>query len=187
MDEAKDVQCRCGNRVYTIPTPSVRCPQCGRRLFWKCQCGALLERTVAKCPYCGNVRERRYESPRPPLRLRTIIGAGLLGAILFALIGHWLVKLLPNTPLARLGPSLLNLPAQGGNIIAQTFRGLVLLLGDLVNLTWRIFTYHPILPVLAALGFVIAATFAARKQHFSWRRLRRHLRRRWEEITSRWL
>ncbi|MCS7263581.1 MAG: hypothetical protein NZ805_01970 [Armatimonadetes bacterium] len=187
MDEAKEAQCRCGNKVYTVPSISVRCPQCGRRLFWKCQCGALLERMTSKCPYCGFKRERRYESSRPPLRLRTVIGSGLIGAILFTALGYWLLKLLPHTPLAETGSSLSSLPQRGGNIIAQTFKGLVLLVRDFSSSIWRIVSEHPVLLIFAIIGFSIAATLAARKQNFSWHRLKRHLRRKWEDFTSRWL
>lgn len=178
------MQCRCGNKIYTVPIASARCSQCGRRLFWKCQCGALLERTTSKCPYCGFIRERKHDSPRPPLRLWTILVAGLLGAVLFTVLGYWLLRFLPKTPLAEAGTSLANLPARGGNIIVQTFRGLALLVGDLVGSLWRIISEHPILPVFATIGFVIAATLAARRQNFSWSRFMRHLRRCWKEFTS---
>ncbi len=189
MDEAKEVRCRCGEKVYTVVTTDSRCPQCGGRLFWQCQCGALLERFLDKCPYCGYIRKKRYKSARPTLRLRVIAGAGLLGAVLFAAIGYWLTKLFSQPAVAKGGSpeSLPALPVPGGGIITQIISGLILIVLDLMNFSWRIVSEHPILLIFALVGFLIATRLAAQKQHFSWRRLRRHLRRRWGEVTSRWL
>ncbi len=185
MHEEREVRCRCGERVFVVPSLTVRCPQCGRRLFQKCQCGALVERTMSQCPHCGTDFKRTYAEARPPLRLRRIFGAGLIGAFVFALLGYWL-----NKALSRLLPDgLKGLKShslhQGVNIIVLTLKGLFLLLTDLIGTIGRTLRENLILFVFAIFGFLIAAIVASRQQQFSWRRLKRHLRRKWKQFISR--
>lgn len=183
--ETKEVRCRCGEQIYTAPSSSVRCPKCGRRLFWKCQCGALVERTISRCPYCHTIRERSRAEIRPPLRLRKILGAGLVGAFVFSLIGYWLIKAFSRLLPTQLSSSVLSLPQQGGNIVVQILKGVLLLFADLIGALGQIVYKNPALIIFAIVGFLIAATLAARHQRFSLRRLKRHLRRKWEEFISR--
>lgn len=185
MHEERKVRCLCGEQIFTVPSLTVRCPQCGRRLFRKCQCGALVERTTNQCPYCNADFKRAYAEARPPLRLRKILGAGLTGAFVFALLGYWSHK-----ALSRLSPNEVNnltshSPHQGGNIVVLTLKGLLLLLTDLIGAVGRTLHEKPILLVFAIFGFLIAAIVTSRRQQLSWRRLKRHLRRKWEQFSSR--
>lgn len=187
MEGAREVQCRCGERIFVVPSASVRCPRCGRRLFWKCSCGTLVERTNIRCPHCGKVRESRRTSTYPPLRLRTILLAGLLGAVVFTALGHGLVKLFARLPLSKAGVSVANVSAQGGNILVQVFQGVWLIVTDAISWIGRAIFAHPLVPVFTVVGFFLAAFIVARQQHFSLSRLRRHLRRRWQEFWAKWL
>ncbi|MFN4179992.1 MAG: hypothetical protein ACK4I8_06735 [Armatimonadota bacterium] len=186
MHEEREVRCRCGERVFVVPSLTARCPQCGRRLFRKCQCGALVERMMNKCPHCGADYERTYAEARPPLRLRRILGAGLTGAFIFALLGYWSHK-----ALSRLSPNEVNnltshSPHQeGGNILVLTLKGLLLLVTDLFGVVGRTLRENPILLVFAIFGFLIAAIMTSRRQQLSWSRLKRHLRRKWKQFSSR--
>lgn len=185
--ETREVRCRCGERIYTAFSLSARCPNCGRRLFWKCQCGALVERVTNQCPYCGVTRKRSRSERRPPLRLRMILTSGLVGAFVFSLLGYWLLEKVFKQSTAKATSLNLPLSLPSGNFIAQTLKGIMLLFTDLVEASRRIFSTYPILPVFAIIGFVIIATLTARQQHFSWRRLKRHLRRKWDKLVSRQL
>ena len=183
MHEEREVRCRCGEQIFTIPSLTARCPQCGRRLFWKCQCGTLVERRISRCPHCGAEHEREYAKTYPHFRLRRILGAGLTGAFVFALLGYWshkaLLKLSPK------GDPTSYSPHQGDNIVVLTLKGILLLLSDLMGAIGRIFRENPMIPTLAILGFLIAATLAAWRQQLTWRRLKSHLRHKWEQFTSR--
>lgn len=187
MRETKEVRCRCGEQIYIAPSSSVRCPKCGRRLFWKCQCGALVERTINRCPYCHTIRERSRAEIRPPLQFRKILGAGLVGAFVFSLIGYWLIKAFSRLLSTQLSGSVLSLSQQGGNIVVQIIKGVLLLFADLIGTLGQIIYKHPALIIFAIIGFLIAAALAARQQQFSLGRLKRHLRRKWKEFISRWL
>lgn len=185
MHEEREVRCRCGERVFVAPSLTARCPQCGWRLFWKCQCGTLVERVISRCPHCGADRERTKVKTRPRLRLRRVLGAGLTGAFIFALLGYWSHK-----ALSWLNPNKVNDPSpysppQSGNIIVMTLKGVILLFSDLTTVIGRFARENPMLFVLAFIGFLIAATLAARQQQLTWSRLKRHLRRKWEQLTSR--
>ncbi len=185
MHEEREVRCRCGERVYTTPSSSVRCPNCGRRLFWRCKCGALVERVTNHCPYCGATYNRSHAETHPRLRLRMILFSGLVGAIVFFLLGHWLLEKIPMFSATKVGAPNLQSSPQGSNIVSLTLKGVFLLFADLVRTTWQILSEHPALFVFAGVGFVIAASLTARRQQFSWRRLKRHLRRKWKQFTSR--
>lgn len=185
MHEEREVRCRCGERVFTAPSPTARCPQCGRRLFRKCQCGALVERTMSQCPYCGTGLRERYVEARPPLRLRKIFGAGLVGAFVFVLSGYWLHKALSRLLPNETNGLTSNLYPQGGNILTLTLKGILLLLNDLIGAIGQAVRESPMLLVLAIFGFLIAAALAARWQQFSLSRLKRHLRRKWKQVSSR--
>ncbi|MCX7969095.1 MAG: hypothetical protein N3B10_11515 [Armatimonadetes bacterium] len=181
--ETEEVQCRCGERIQTVPSPLARCPGCGRRLFWNCRCGALVERTVSRCPSCGATRERLHSETRSPLRLRRILVTGLVGALVFSLLGYLLIeaisRLLPHS-----GAIASSSTYWGGNIIVQTLKGVLLLFVDLIRLFGQVISKHPMLLIFTIAGFLIAAALAARQQQLSWKRLKRHLRRRWEEFVS---
>ncbi len=181
--------CRCGERVETFPSLSARCPACGRRLFWQCSCGALVQDASRKCPYCGKQRYSSVRSDRPPLRLRVILAAGLVGAILFAFFGSIGTKLFVRFGSSSNGltnPQPAAIP-EGGNFLVVALRGIGLVLLDFVQLTRSVLVEQPWVGIFALLGFLVAATIVARRQQFSFRRLRRHLRRRWREWQSRWL
>lgn len=185
MHEEREVRCSCGEGVFIAPSLIARCPQCGRRLFRQCRCGALIERTMSQCPYCGVDFKKTYAEARPPLRLRKILGAGLTGAFTFALLGYWSHK-----ALSRLSPGEMNgltspSPHQGGNPLALTLKGLLLLVTDLIGAIERTLRENPILLVFAISGFLIAAIVTSRRQQLSWRRLKHHLRRKWKQFTSR--
>ncbi|MEZ8217668.1 hypothetical protein B0813_001205 [Candidatus Fervidibacteria bacterium JGI MDM2 SSWTFF-3-K9] len=186
MEEAREVQCRCGERIFLVPSASVRCPRCGRRLFWKCACGALVERLNIRCPHCGRMRESRRSSAYPPLRLRTILLAGLVGAIVFTVLGHGLVKLFARLPLSEAGASIANVSVRGVNMLVQVFKGIWLIVTDAIGwIVGKIFA-HPLIPIFAVAGFFLAAFIVARQQHFSLHRLKRHLRQRWQELWKKW-
>lgn len=185
MHEEREVRCRCGERIFTAPSLTVRCPQCGRRLFWKCQCGALVERVINKCPYCGTDHEKTRSEARPSLRLRKILGAGLIGAFVFTLLGYWLHKALPRLSLERASDLVSNSLHQNDNVVVLILKGILLLFADLVRAIGRIVYENPMFLVIPILGFLIAAVLAARQQKLTWRRLKRHLRRKWEQFTSR--
>jgi len=187
MHEGKEVTCRCGGRVFTEPSLNARCPECGRRLFWKCQCGALVERVVNRCPQCGAVRERTNAVTRPRLRLRKIVGAGLTGAFVFALLGYCSHKALSRLSPEKVGDLTSSLPHQSDNIVVLTLKGILLLFTDAVQAIGRAVSENPLLVLFSFIGFVVAAALTARRQQLSWRRLKRHLRRKWEQMTSRWL
>lgn len=187
MEEAREVQCRCGERIFLVPSASVRCPHCGRRLFWKCSCGALVERTNIRCPHCGKVRESRRTSTHPPLRLRTILLAGIIGAVVFTALGHGLVKLFARLPLSEAGTSIANVSVRGGNMLVQVFQGVWLIVVDAIGWIVRTTFAHPLIPVFTIAGFLLAAFIIARQQHFSLHRLKRHLKRRWQEFWTKWL
>ncbi len=188
VGDAKEVRCRCGERVLTAPSPSVRCPACGRRLFRQCTCGMLIERRLGRCPYCGSSQPTSSRSNRPPLRLRSILAAGFLGALVFTFLGYGVTKVV--TRLLGPHPDPSSVPSQppiSGNPISLTVRGIGLLIADLWRFVQRAITEQPIVLAFAVVGFLIMAGVVARRQQFSFRRLRRHLRRRWQELLSRWL
>lgn len=184
MHEGREVRCHCGERVFTAPSLTARCPQCGRKLFRKCQCGALVERTMSQCPYCGADLKRTYEARRP-LRLRRILGAGLTGAFVFALLGYWshkaLSRLLPDEANGLTSSS----PHEEGNILVLTLKGLLLLVTDMIRVVGQTLHEKPMLLAFATFGFLIAVIMTSRRQQLSWRRLKRHLRRKWKQFASR--
>lgn len=149
----------------------------------------LVERTNNRCPNCGSVRESRRSLSRShrPLRLRTILLAGLVGALVFTAVGHLLVKVFSRLPLSEAGASLTAFSSRGGNVLVKTLQGIWLLVLDIFGWIGQTLFAHPVIPMFAILGFFVATFIAARRQNFSLHRLKRHLRRRWEELLSKWL
>lgn len=189
MSDPKEVQCRCGERVPVVPSVSSRCPRCGSRLFWECSCGTLVERVKNRCPNCGSVRRSGRSLPRShrPLRLRVILLAGLIGAFVFTAVGYLLVKVFSHSPLSETEGSLTAFSSQGGNFLVKTLQGIWLLVFDVSGWIRRTLSSSPAIPAFAILGFFVATFIAARRQNFSLHRLKRHLRRRWEEFLTKWL
>ncbi len=185
MHEEREVRCRCGERVYTTPSSSIRCPNCGRRLFWRCKCGALVERVTNHCPYCGATYSRSHAETHPRLRLRMILFSGLVGAVVFFLLGHWLLEKIPMFSATKVDVPISQSSPQGGSIVSLTLKGVLLLITDLMRTAWQVLLEHPVLFVFAVVGFIVAASLTAKRQQFSWGRLKRHLRRKWKQFTSR--
>ncbi len=146
-----------------------------------------MERTNIRCPHCGKVRESRRTSTHPPLRLRTILLAGIIGAVVFTALGHGLVKLFARLPLSEAGTSIANVSVRGGNMLVQVFQGVWLIVVDAIGWIVQITFAHPLIPVFTIAGFFLAAFFVARQQRFSLHRLKRHLKRRWQEFWTKWL
>jgi hypothetical protein len=146
-----------------------------------------VERTNIRCPHCGKVRESRRTSTHPPLRLRTILLAGIIGAVVFTALGHGLVKLFARLPLSEAGTSIANVSVRGGNMLVQVFQGVWLIVVDAIGWIVRTTFAHPLIPVFTIAGFLLAAFIVARQQHFSLHRLKRHLKRRWQEFWAKWL
>jgi len=179
------VRCSCGEQVFIAPSLSARCPQCGRRLFWKCQCGTLVERIVSRCPNCGTERERRNAKAYPRLRLRGILGAGLTGAFVFGLLGYYSHKALSKLSSSEIGNQTSPSSHQGDNVVVLTLKGILLLFGDLIGAIGRVVRENPMVCALAVLGFIVAIVFSSKQQQLTLKRLKRHLRRKWEQWTSR--
>jgi hypothetical protein len=121
------------------------------------------------------------------LRLRTILLAGIIGAVVFTALGHGLVKLFARLPLSEAGTSIANISVRGGNILVQVFQGVWLIVVDAIGWIVRTTFAHPLIPVFTIAGFLLAAFIVARQQHFSLHRLKRHLKRRWQEFWTKWL
>jgi hypothetical protein len=121
------------------------------------------------------------------LRLRTILLAGIIGAVVFTALGHGLVKLFARLPLSEAGTSIANVSVRGGNMLVQVFQGVWLIVFDAIGWIVRTTFAHPLIPVFTIAGFLLAAFIVARQQHFSLHRLKRHLKRRWQEFWAKWL
>ena len=113
--------------------------------------------------------------------------AGLVGAVVFTVLGHGLVKLFARLPLSEAGASIANVSARGGNILVQVFQGMWLIVIDAIGWIAQTVFAHPLIPVFAIAGFFLAAFIVARQQQFSLHRLKRHLKRRWQEFWAKWL
>jgi len=112
--------------------------------------------------------------------------AGIIGAVVFTALGHGLVKLFTRLPLSEAGTSIANVSARGGNMLVQVFQGVWLVFADTIGWVGRTIFAHPLIPVFTVAGFFLAAFIVARQQRFSLHRLKRHLRRRWQELWKKW-
>jgi len=92
-----------------------RCPDCGRRQYRTCYCGAMLPKTAAVCETCGAdwspARRRRTLRKKRPLRGREVALYAVGGAFLAAILAAGARRLLQTLAAVAAGSQGLPLPS----------------------------------------------------------------------------